>query len=300
MSHRILLGIVVALAVALATVPLAARAGTRSDYMVVCLDLSLSDPGFQLYPYSSNSSFGTRPVGGGSFSWDLFSEGRMPGAGIPYLTQGADAWAGYENATIPFGAGCQFFSGNQSQIGIVGRYLGAPQMTGTAPAQISVHYHVILETEFLGSGASIGATNGVQIDAPQQFGSANLSLTGSGGTPVLDVPQGAMVTDVSIGNLTRKEVEGVVVVNDMLSYGIGVVNRVDITFFAGSQASVSDSPVAVTGESGSMGSQTATTEVVSLDPNVVFTVLPEPGASVLGAVAFAGLGVLSRRRGRRS
>jgi hypothetical protein len=279
------------------SVPSPARASTRSDYAIVCLDLMQTDPGMAIYPYSENSSIGSRVAGAGSFAWDLFSSGWMPGKGVP-LTQGADAWAGFDNVTIPFGPGCQFFSGNQSRILVRGINPSTPGAFGTAPAQILVSYHVILETEYLGTGASVAATNGVNVIGKTVFDFANLSLTSTGGEPVLDVPEGATVTDVSIDQLTRKEVSGVMVVSDILSYGMGVVNEIDITFFAGSQASAVDTSTVLTGEAGSMGSQTATTEVMSLDPNVVFTVVPEPAASALGAAAIACLGAISRRARR--
>ena len=288
--------IVAALAIVVASVPLDLRADTRSDYNIICLDLAQYDPGLATYPYAENSSSGSMTVPGGSFDWDLFSAGQMPGAGIPYLTQGADAWARYQNVTIPFGAGCQFFSGNESRINIRGTRTGFPDAVGSAPAQIRVHYHVILETEYLGNGGRVGASNGINVIAPNQFGSASLSLSGTGGTPALMVPPDATVTDVSMGNLTRKEVEGVLVVSDMLSYGTGVLNQVDITFFAGTQASAIETPVAVTGEAASMGAQTALTEVVSLDPDVVFTVVPEPGADALGALAIGCVAALGARR----
>jgi hypothetical protein len=222
----------------------------------------------------------------------------MPGPGVPYLTQGADSWSGYQNVTIPVGPGCRFFSGNESRIRVRGIRPATPEAFGTTPAQIRVHYHVILEAEYLGSGGRVGASNGISVVAPNQFGSASLSLLGSGGVPMLNVPAGATVTDVSVGDLTRKEVEGVLVVSDMLSYGMGVLNEVEITFFAGTQASSVEFAVAVTGEAGSMGAQTALTEVVSLDPNVVFTVVPEPGSPVLGALVLGALAAIWNRKTR--
>ena len=54
-----------ALAVALGTAPFDARADTRSDYHILCLDFSESDPGIVTYPMSTNDSAGTYPVTAG-------------------------------------------------------------------------------------------------------------------------------------------------------------------------------------------------------------------------------------------
>ena len=292
--------IATALAIALASASFAARADTRSDYSIFCLDLSSSDPGVATYPSSTNASSGTHLVGGGSFSWDLFSDGWMPGPGIPFLNQTAEAWTGYQDVTIPFGANCQFFSGTQSRIVIHGVKPSAPAESGTAPAQIRVHYHVILENEYAGTGASVGAVNGIQVDAPSQLGSANLSLNDSGGAPVLSAPQGATVGDLSIGPLTRKEVEGDLVISDMLDFGPLSASLVGITFYSGTQTNGTLNPTAlVTAQAASMGGQTAVTDVASLDPSVVFTVVvPEAGASALGTISFVCLAALASRRRR--
>jgi hypothetical protein len=289
-----------ALAVALGSTPFEARADTRSDYSIFCIDLISNDPGVASYPSSTNSNSGTHLAGGGSFSWDLFSDGWMPGPGIPYLTQGADAWAEFQGVTIPFGSGCQFFSGTESRIVIHGIKPSAPAESGTAPAQIRVHYHVILENEYAGSGANVGAVNGVSVNAPSQFGTANLILNDSGGAPALTVPNGTTITDVSIGPLTRKDLEGELVINDTLDYGALSANLVDITFFSGAQFSTEvPAGVLVTAQAASMAGETAVTDVTSLDPAVEFTVVvPEPGAGALAAVALSCLSALGARRRR--
>jgi hypothetical protein len=293
-------GIVAALAVAFAGASFEARADTRSDYSIICLDLFQSDPGIATYPSSTNASSGTHPApAGGSFSWALFSDGWMPDPGFPFLAQAAEVWTSFQGVTIPFGSGCQFFSGTESRIVIHGIKTSAPSEWGTAPAQIRVHYHVILENEYTGTGASVGAVNGINIDAPNQFGSANLSLNDSGGAPVLMVPQGTTVGDVSIGQLTRKEVEGDLVISDLFDYGPLSANHVGITFFSGTQTSTPNPTALVTAQAASMGGQTAVTDVTSLDSNVVFTVVvPEPGMGALGAAAVACLASMASRRRR--
>ena len=289
-----------ALAVALGTAPFDARADTRSDYHILCLDFSESDPGIVTYPMSTNDSAGTYPVpAGGSFSWDLFSDGSMPGPGIPFLTQTAETWASLTGVTIPFGPVCQFFSGTQSRIVIHGVKPSAPGEWGTAPAQIRVRYHVILENEYAGTGANVGAVNGITVDAPNQFGTADLILNDSGGAPALTAPQETTVTDVSIGPLTRKELEGELVISDMLDYGPLSASQVDITFFAGSQFSTESPSVLVSAQAGSAGGEGTVTEVTSLDPNGAFTVVvPAPGAGALGAVSVSCLAALASRRRR--
>jgi hypothetical protein len=221
----------------------------------------------------------------------------MPGPGIPFLTQAAEAWASFQDVTIPFGPGCQFFSGTESRIVIHGVKPSAPAESGTAPAQIHVHYHVILENEYAGTGANVGAVNGITVNAPNQLGAADLMLNDSGGVPALTAPPGTTVTDVSIGPLTRKEVEGDLVISDMLDYGPLSVSHVDITFFSGAQVSTGNPTVLVTAQAASMGGQGAVTDVTSLDSNVVFTVVaPEPGASALGAVAVVCLAAVASKR----
>lgn len=292
-----------ALAFALGTAPLDAHADTRSDYHIICLDFSENDPGVVTYPSSTNGSTGTYPVpAGGSFSWDLFSDGWMPGPGIPFLNQTAETWASLAGVSIPFGSGCQFFSGTESRIVIHGIKTSAPGEWGTAPAQIRVRYHVILENEYAGSGANVGAVNGITVDAPNQFGTTDLILNDSGGVPALTAPQDTTVTDVSIGPLTRKELEGELVISDMLDYGPLSASLVDITFFSGAQFSTENpTPVLVTAQAGSAGGEGTVTEVTSLDPNVVFTVVvPESGAGALGAVAVACLGAMTSGRRRRA
>ena len=289
-----------ALAVAFGSAGFDARADTRSDYRIICLDFFESDPGIVTYPNSVNESAGTHPVlAGGSFSWDLFSDGWMPGPGIPFLNQTAETWASLAGVTIPFGPGCQFFSGTESRIVIHGVKPTAPGEWGTAPAQIRVRYHVILENEYAGTGANVGAVNGITVDGPNQFGAADLILNDSGGAPVLTAPQGTTETDVSIGPLTRKELEGELVISDMLDYGPLSASLVDITFFSGAQFSTESPSVLVTAQAGSAGAQGAVTDVTSLDPNVVFTVVvPEPGAGALGAVAVACLSAMTSKRRR--
>lgn len=290
-----------ALAVAFGSASFDARADTRSDYRIICLDFSESDPGIVTYPNSMNESAGTFPVpAGGSFSWDLFSDGWMPGPGVPFLNQTAETWASLEGVTIPFGPVCQFFSGTESRIVIHGVKPSAPGEWGTAPAQIRVRYHVILENEYAGTGANVGALNGVSVNAPNQFGNADLILNDSGGDPALTAPQGTSVTDVSIGPLTRKELEGELVIPDMLDYGPLSASLIDITFFSGAQFSTEvPAGVLVTAQAGSAGAQGAVTEVASLDPSVVFTVVvPESSAGALGAVAVACLAAMASSRKR--
>lgn len=296
-----------ALAAALGSAPFEARADTRSDYRIICLDLLQSDAGIAGYPSSTNASSGThQPPSGGSFSWELFSDGWMPGPGVPFLNQAAEAWASLEGVTIPFGPICEFFSGTESRIVIHGIKTSAPGEWGTAPAQIRVHYHVILENEYTATGvnvANVGAVNGITVNAPNQFGAADLILNDSrGDPPALTVPQGTTVTDVSIGSLTRKELEGDLVISDMLDYGPLSASHVDITFFAGTQISTEVVPsVLVTAQAGTMGGEGAVTDVTSLDPNVVFNVVvPEPGASAVGAVAVACLAAVASSRKRRA
>jgi len=304
---RIVAALSAALAVALGGASFEARADTRSDYRIICLDLLQSDPGIATYPSSTNASSGTHPApGGGSFSWDLFSDGWMPGPGVPFLNQAAEAWASLQGVTIPFGPICEFFSGTESRIVIHGINPSAPGASGTAPAQIRVHYHVILENEYAGTGvnvANVAAVNGITVNAPNQLGAADLILNDSrGGAPALTVPQGTTVTDVSIGPLTRKEVEGDLVISDMLDYGPLSANHVDITFFAGAQISTEVVPsVLVTAQAGSMGGEGAVTDVTSLDANVVFNVVvPEPGARAVGGVAVACLAAMASGRKRRA
>jgi len=289
-----------ALAIAFGSSSFDARADTRSDYHIICLDFSQNDPGIVTYPNSTNASAGTYPVpGGGSFSWDLFSDGWMPGPGIPFLTQTAETWASLTGVTIPFGPVCQFFSGTQSRIVIHGVKPSAPGEWGTAPAQIRVRYHVILENEYAGTGANVGAVNGITVDAPNQLGTADLILNDSGGAPALTAPQGTTVTDVSIGSLTRNELEGELVISDMLDYGPLSASHVDITFFAGAQFSTESPSVLVTAQAGSAGGEGTVTDVTSLDPNVLFTVVaPAPGAGALGTVAVSCLAALASKRRR--
>lgn len=291
-------GVAIAVACAVGLGAGVARGDTRSDYSVFCLDVFDSNSTPFMYPSSMNTSVGMQPISGGSFSWDLYSDALMPGVGFPFLTQSAEATAAWQNVPIDFGPGCQFFAGSVSRIGIRGRNLLSPGAFGTAAVQIRVNYHVILENEYGGTGASVGSVNGIDISTPTQFDSTTIGLTDSGADPVLSAPEGAMVTDQSSGALTRKEVTGSVLLNDMLSYGPGVVNLIGITFYAGAQAS-SGSPAIVTAHAASLAGDTAVTDVTSLDPNVDFTVIvPEPGGAALALAAGAALAL--RRRLRRA
>lgn len=288
----------VAIAVALALAAAASRADTRSDYSIFCLDLSASNSTPFLYPSSANANAGSHGTNGGSFAWDLRSDAWMPSAGFPFLTQAAEAAAAFQNVPIEFGPGCQFFAGSESRIMIRGASLAAPGSYGTAAAQIRISYHVILENEYTGTGASVGAVNGVNVSTPTQFDSTSLSLTDSGGAPVLSVPGDAVVTDGSVGALTRKEVQGSVVLNDMLSYGPGVLNQIGVTFFSGAQATTGTT-ASVTAQAASLAGDTAVTDVVSLDPNVAFAVMvPEPGGAALGLGALLALAARSAVRKR--
>lgn len=276
-----------------------AHADTRSDYSIYCFDLFQTDPGHVDYPRSVNGTAGTRPITGGSFSWDMTSRGWMPTTVDPFLRQTADAATSLTNVPVEFGPGCSFFSGTESRIVIQGTKLSAPFSSGTAPAQIRVHYHVILENEYAGSGASVGAVNGVNVNAPGLFDSTSISLTDSGGAALLDAPQGATVTDQSQGPLTRKTVEGEVLVNAMLNYGPAEEqnSKIGITFFAGTQATTANPSVLVTADAAALGGDTAVTDVTSLDPDVVFTVVvPEPGSAALALTACATVALCGRRR----
>lgn len=289
--------IAAALGLTLACVAAESGADTRSDYSLFCLGVTQSDPGSFTYPFSENGSIGTVLPSGGRIDWELLSDARMPGAGVPFLTQSAHASVSLENISIQFGPGCQFFAGSESRIVIRGVKPSAPQEVGTAPAQIRVRYHVILENEYGGTGATVGALNGIQISAPSQFESTLLGLADSGGDAVLSAPEGAAVTDLSQGALTRKEVEGSVVVNEFLSYGPGTLTQIGITFYSGMQA-VSGAGATVTARAAALAGDTAVTDVVSLDSGVTFTVVPEPGGAALALTAIGAIGVRSARRRR--
>jgi hypothetical protein len=273
-------------------------ADTRSDYNILCLDLIHYDPGVTGYPSSANSNSGTHPVTGGTFSWNLHSDGWMPGPGVPFLMQGADASATWQSVPIEFGAGCQFFSGTESHIVIHGIKQSAPSATGTAPAQIRVQYHVILENDYGGTGATVGATNGINISAPGQSDSTTLGLSDSGTDPVLSVPQSASVTDLSSGTTTRKEVTGASIISAMLAYGPLSANQVGITYYAGATGAANNPTANVTAYAGALGGNTAVTDVTSLDPDVTFTVAPEPGLGALEAAALATVATRALRRRR--
>jgi hypothetical protein len=145
--------------------------------------------------------------------------------------------------------------------------------------------------------------NGVNVNAPGLFDSTSISLTDSGGAAVLSAPQGATVTDQSAGPLTRKTVEGEVLVNAMLNYGPAEEqnSKIGITFFAGTQTTTEAPSTLVTADAAALGGDTAVTDVTSLDPDVVFTVVvPEAGAGAGALTACLALALCERRRARRA
>jgi hypothetical protein len=281
-----------------------ARADTTSDFQVVCFDLALNLAS-QLtgFPFSQIASIDSASVGGGTLDWSIESSGQMPQTGVAtQLEQSADTAVGYGNVTVPFGAGCQLFGGNRSTIVVAGEHVSDPGISGTAPAQIRVQYHVLLEVGSETTGTELSAQGGINVAMAQSpfFTSESLILADDGeNPPELMVPQGASVTDLSAGGLTRKDVSGETLVTTMLDYGPNARNELMITFFTGSTGIRPGSGSGtLAGQTAAFGGETAVTDVTSLDPNVRFGVrfAPEATPGGLSLAALASLVALSRRR----
>ena len=289
-----------ALSLLLAALPVTALASSTADITFSCFgffnNVSLEDP-----HQASLSHAEMLTPGGGTANLEGAGLGNIATASTP-PTQGASGSLDALDVTLLPSDRCVVNGGNILLSRIFGVSTTAPQSSGTADAIVRFSYSGLHEYEDLAGDADWKAAASVFLFMPpsrsDSFEVASSSKTG------LSMPAGFSAQDVSVGGRVGHLITGTVEIEATSSYGPSAMNELEVTHFGGGSFdgfSLSQGGESmVSGSASWNGLTTLTYEVVSMDPDVDFslTALPEPGAVLQLLAAFGTIGAVASLRGR--
>ncbi len=156
---------------------------------------------------------------------------------------------------------------------VVGSSASDPAAYGVAEVDFVFRYEAVLELQ---DGGSDGAFYAFTETSLEVLGLTSDSFRVGAHGEVVESPPGMTVTDLSEGGHHVYEVSGTYVVQGRLFYGPGVANVVQTTFLAGGEVEGLHLEGAriVAGFAAAEALDSLSYEIVSVDPDVTFELLP--------------------------